>query len=47
MANSDDSNTVPEGTTFVFGSWACTANGSGGYTNHLISPEEPETNDNK
>ena len=26
-----------ESTTFVFGSWACTANGSGGFTSHLIA----------
>jgi hypothetical protein len=42
MANFDDSNTAPEGTTLVFGSWVCTANGSSGYTGHLITPKEPE-----
>jgi len=47
MANFDDSNNMPEGTTFVLSSWACTANGSGGYTSHLIAPEEPKTPDNE
>ena len=43
MAESSDANTVPEGTTYVFGSWACTADGSGGFCGHLIAPKEPET----
>ena len=47
MAKFDDSNNAPEGTTFIFGSWVCTANASGGYTSHLIAPKEPETPDNK
>ena len=42
MPESSDANTVPKGTTLVFGSWACTANGSGGFTCHLISPKKPE-----
>ena len=42
MAESSDANTVPEGITLIYGSWACTANGSGGFTGHLITPEEPE-----
>ena len=28
--------TINAGTTFVFGSWSCTANGSGSFTSHLI-----------
>ena len=42
MAESSKANTVPEGTTFVFGSWACTADESGGFIGHLISPKGPE-----
>ena len=42
MAESSDANIVPSGTTLVFGSWACTADGSGGFTGHLITPKEPE-----
>ena len=42
MAKSSSANTVHEGTTLVFGSWACTADGSGGFTGHLIMPKEPE-----
>ena len=33
---------MPKGTTLVFGSWACTADGSCGFTGHLIAPEQPE-----
>ena len=47
MADSNDTNNMPQGTTIVFGSWAYTANGSGGYTSHLITPEELETPDDK
>ena len=47
MANSDDSSKVLEGTTIVFGFWACTANGTGGYTSHLIAPEESKTPDDE
>jgi len=43
MAKSSDANTVPEGTTLVFGSWARTADGSGGFTGHLIVSKEPKT----
>ena len=43
MAGSSDANNVPEGTTPVFGSWACTADGSGGFSSHLIMPEAPES----
>jgi hypothetical protein len=42
MARSSDANNVPEGTTFVFGSWACTANGSGGFSSHFVTPNSPE-----
>jgi hypothetical protein len=27
----------PQGATFVFGSWVCVANGSGGFDNHLTN----------
>ena len=27
----------PQGATFVFGSWVCAANGSGGFDSHLTS----------
>jgi hypothetical protein len=33
---------VPKGTTLVCGSWACTVDGSCGFTGHLIAPEQPE-----
>ena len=42
MAGSSDANNVPKGTTLVFGSWACTADGSGGFSSHLLMPELPE-----
>ena len=28
----------PQGATFVFGSWVCIANGSGGFNSHLTNP---------
>ena len=28
----------PQGTTFVFGSWVCVANGSDGFDSHLTNP---------
>ena len=28
----------PQGATFVFGSWVCIANGSGGFDSHIINP---------
>ena len=43
MAESNDVNNVPEGTTLVFGSWACTADGSGSVCSHLITPKTPES----
>jgi len=42
MANSGYSNTVPAGTTLVFVSWVCIANGLGGFTSHMADPGEPE-----
>ena len=34
---------IDAGTTFVFGSWVCIANGSGGFSSHLIDPASTET----
>ena len=34
---------INAGTTFVFGSWVCIANGSGGFSSHLINPASTET----
>ena len=42
MAGSSNANNVLEGTTFVFGSWACTADGSGGFSSHLVTPNSPK-----
>ena len=42
MPGSSDANNVPEGTTLVFGSWACTADGSGGFSSHLVMPNSPK-----
>ena len=42
MAGSSDANNVPEGTTLVFGSWACMADGSGGFSSHLVMPNSPK-----
>ena len=42
MARSSDANSVPEGTTLVFGSWACTTDGSGGFSSHLVMPNSPK-----
>ena len=42
MAGSSNANNVLEGTTFVFGSWACTADGSGGFSSHLVMPNSPK-----
>ena len=38
MAGSSDADNVPVGTTLVFGSWACTADGTGGFSSHLVTP---------
>ena len=29
---------LPQGATFVFGSWVCVANGSGSFDSHLTNP---------
>ena len=42
MAGSSNANNVPEGTTLVFGSWACTADGSGDFSSHLVTPNSPK-----
>ena len=42
MAGSSDANNVPEGTTLVFGSWACMADGSGGFSSHIVTPNSPK-----
>ena len=42
MAGSSDTNNVPEGTTLVFGSWVCTADGTGGFSGHLVTPNSPK-----
>ena len=34
---------IDAGTTFVFGSWVCIANNSGGFSSHLIDPASTET----
>jgi hypothetical protein len=36
------SNMLDEGTTFIFGSWICIANGLGGFNSHLIDSRKPE-----
>ena len=33
---------MPEGTTLIFGSWACTADGTGGFSSHLDTPNSPK-----
>jgi hypothetical protein len=43
MVGSSDANNVPEGTTLIFGSWACTANESGSFSSHLITPKLAES----
>ena len=43
MAGSSNANSVPEGTTFIFGSWACTADGTGGFSSHLVTPNLPKS----
>ena len=46
MAGPSDANNVPEGTTFVFGSWACTADGTGGFSSHLVTRNSPKSKTN-
>ena len=43
MAGSSNANSLPEGTTLVFGSWACTADGTGGFSSHLVTPNSPRS----
>ena len=43
MAGSSDANNMSEGTTLVFGSWACTADGTGGFSSHLVTPNPPKS----
>ena len=43
MAGSSDANNVPEGTTLVFGSWAHTADRTGGFSSHLVTPNSPKS----
>jgi hypothetical protein len=42
MGGSSNANNMPMGTTLVFGSWACTADGSGSFSNHLVTPNSPK-----
>ena len=46
MAGSNIANNMPKGTTLVFGSWSCTADGSGGFSSHLITPKVTESKTN-
>ena len=32
----------PQGATFIFGSWVCVANGSGGFDSHLTNSPAPK-----
>jgi hypothetical protein len=34
---------LDEGTTFIFGSWICVANGLGGFNSHIVDSNKPET----
>ena len=43
MAGSSDANNVPEGTTLVFGSWAYTTDGTGGFSSYLVTPNSPKS----
>ena len=43
MIGSSDANSVPKGTTLVFGSLACMADGSGDFSSHLITPKSPKS----
>jgi hypothetical protein len=33
---------LDEGTTFIFGSWICVANGLDGFNSHLVNSRKPE-----
>ena len=35
--------TPPRGVTFIFGSWVCVANGSGGFDSHLTNSPTPKS----
>ena len=35
--------TPPRGATFIFGSWVCVANGSGGFGSHLTNSPTPKS----
>ena len=43
MAGSSDANNMPEGTTLIFDSWAYTADGTGGFSSHLVTPNSPKS----
>ena len=43
MAGSSDANNVPEGTTLIFGSWACTTDGTGGFSSQFVTPNSPKS----
>ena len=44
MASFDFSfSAIDVGTTFIFGSWVCITNGSGGLSSHLINPASTKT----
>ena len=43
MAGPSNANGVPEGTTFIFGSWARTADGTEGFSSHLVTPNSPKS----
>ena len=43
MVGSSDADNMPEGTTLVFGSWACTTDGTGGFSSHLVTPNSPKS----
>ena len=42
MAGSSDADNVHKGTTLIFGPWECTADGSGGFSSHLVTPNSPK-----
>jgi hypothetical protein len=43
MAGSSDANNVPEGTTLIFGSWACTTDGTGEFSSQFVMPNSPKS----
>ena len=38
----DSTSALEEGTTFIFGSWVCKEDGTGGFSSHLIEPMQPK-----